>query len=95
MKTSGDEMPRYRFETTELLFALRLARGLTQQEFSQKVGMSQATISKYEKGVFDEKNINVFHIKEVYRHFNIDMNDLMKGLFDEPLPKTTKTSICL
>ena len=64
---------------------LRLKHGLTQQEVASKIGVTKATISKYEKGL---RGIN--HIKELSELFNVEPSYILMGITADEWRKSSE-----
>lgn len=69
----------------ENLKALRKARGLTQEEFAKRSGISRSAIGMYESGKREPKNFEM--LETIADFFNVDMNTLL-GTSKAPAPPT-------
>lgn len=67
---------------------LRLKHGLTQQEVADKIGVTKATISKYEKGLRGIK-----HIQELSDLFNVDPIYILMGITADEWRQNAKAEV--
>ena len=68
-------MSKAKGQANDHLKELRLKNGMTQQEVADKLGVTKATISKYEKGL---RSIN--HIQELSELFGVDPAYILLGI---------------
>lgn len=62
--------------------SLREDLDLTQEEIAEKIGVSRATVNRYENDKFDMKLTYAIKLAEIY---NVSL-DYIAGLTDEPVP---------
>lgn len=67
---------------------LRIKHGLTQQDVADRIGVTKATISKYEKGL---RRIN--HIKELSELFCVEPGYILMGITSEDWQKASRAAI--
>jgi transcriptional regulator with XRE-family HTH domain len=69
---------KYEFEIGELVYSIRKLNGLTQVEFSKKLGVVQSTVSKIEKGFFDDVPFSL--VSKISFLFKIPLSQFQAGL---------------
>jgi transcriptional regulator with XRE-family HTH domain len=69
---------KYEFEIGELVYSIRKLNGLTQVDFSKKLGVVQSTVSKIEKGFFDDVPFSL--ISKISLLFKIPLAQFQSGL---------------
>ena len=67
---------------------LRIKCGYTQQEVADRIGVSKATISKYEKGL---RGIN--HVEELSKLYNVEPIYILMGITSEQWRRQTEDEI--
>lgn len=76
--------PNYQFSIGDLAFAIRKINGLTQVDYSKRLGVVQSTVSKVEKNVFEDVPFSL--VSKISSEFNIPLNYFQAGIL--PLKKT-------
>lgn len=70
----------YNFEIGELVYSIRKLNGMTQVDFSKKLGVVQSTISKIEKGFFDDVPFSL--ISKISTIFKIPLIQFQVGFLN-------------
>ena len=75
---------KYKFTIYQLFYAVRRASGLNQVEMSEKLGVVQSTISKIEKGYFDDIPFQL--VADLCSIFNLPIASFQKSIFVKKAP---------
>lgn len=74
----------YEFSLGELAYTIRKLNGLTQVDYSKRLGVVQSTVSKVEKDIFDDVPFSL--VSRISTEFNIPLNYFQAGLL--PIRRT-------
>lgn len=83
--------PNYHFSIGDLAFAIRKINGLTQVDYSKRLGVVQSTVSKVEKNIFEDVPFSL--VSKISSEFNIPLNYFQAGILPLKKTKTFKSSI--
>ncbi len=72
-------MKKYHFNIGELIFTVRKLNGLSQIDFSTKVGVAQSTLSKIEAGVFIDTPFSL--VSKISEIFDVPLEFFSLGYF--------------
>lgn len=75
---------KYKFTIYQLFYAVRRVNGLNQVEMSEKLGVVQSTISKIEKGYFDDIPFQL--VADLCSIFNLPIASFQKSIFVKKAP---------
>ncbi|RKI38286.1 XRE family transcriptional regulator [bacterium D16-51] len=82
-------MEKYRQEIGARLKKVRRSRNLTQEKFSEMLGISQKHYSEVERGL---AGLSVKHLIQISDILSISLDYLLKGTEFTPLPKQLQTN---
>ena len=74
----------YYYDISDTLIELRKKRGVTQKELGKVLGVSNKTVSKWEKGSIEP---DVASLLNLSKYYGITVDELIKGIEKEKLDK--------